>query len=586
VEPTTGELATHPPEHLIMRAHAQRFTGTLELGTRAALDADRPEASVAFATGMVRKIKAVQPLYLGSVLYERGLIDTQTLNDSLGEVARSKRPHGAVLLARRAITRADLDEALRDQMERRLALLVSLPSELSWRFYLEADGLSGYGGEDWPSVAPCIGVWRGIRDHASDAQVARATARLADHPVRVREPFNAAQYGFSGDELSLIASLREPVRASELGAEAPRRRRLAERMLYCLVIGRELDVLDSEGRTAPLRPATPAVSAARGGRAPFAQPAPGGSFSLRLPAVGVSGEYRSAAQSRSREEVTPVSLTVPAAVQREAIRRRARGIESEGYFRALGLARDATSVDVQAAYHRLAKIWHPDRLPAELRVVRGESATVFAYLTKAYQTLTNAEERAAYVRGLANEESGGSNGPTSGVMRAADPSVEFRAAEQALARGQRDRAELLARRAHEARPDDGDYAAFLVWVEALRPENHDEHSTARLIAALDDVIETHTASTRAYFYRGLLHKRANHVRLALRDFRDVLVLEPKHADAEREIRLYEMRLRNGTLTAGVRPASGETNAAARAGNGAPPRHDSVGKLIASWLKKG
>lgn len=597
-EPATGELFTHPPEHMVLQAQAQKLTGTMEFGEAEAMDAGRPAASVVFQRGLVHKTKAAHPLYLGGILYERGFIDAQTLNETLLEVARTKRPHGSILLARGAIAHADLQEALSDQMERRIAMLVALPSSLAWRFYADVDTLSGFGGDDWPTVDPAGALWRGIRENGNEAQVARAVARLANHPVRLHESFDPARYRFDREETALVARLRQAVRANELGGESPRIRRLAERMLYCFLLAKQLDVRDGNARPNSVQPprtsgtmpsqapsaSVPPASAVRpsaAGRpseAAASTPSSVGAFRVRMPTETVSGKYKSVTVSGTHERAQ-VAPTLAVDVQREAIRKRAKNIENESYFRALGLSRDATTTDVQTAYYRLCKIWHPDRLAPELESVREESGKVFAYITRAYQTLTNAEERAVYLLELSED------GTHARALAppSTDPAADFRAAEQALAQGFRERAEPLARRAHEARPKDGDYAALLTWIEATDPDDQSDRRTLAFIARLNEIIETCSPSTRAYWYRGLLHKKLNQVRSALRDFRDVLVLDPRHCDAEREIRLFEMRYRNGTLP--VRTASGEIKAVGAGGKSVPPRHDSIGNMIASWLKK-
>lgn len=46
---------------------------------------------------------------------------------------------------------------------------------------------------------------------------------------------------------------------------------------------------------------------------------------------------------------------------------------------------------------------------------------------------------------------------------------------------------------------------------------------------------------RAYFYRAMLYKRQHRNGLAFKDFQKVAELNPKNIDAQRELRLYEMR---------------------------------------------
>lgn len=46
--------------------------------------------------------------------------------------------------------------------------------------------------------------------------------------------------------------------------------------------------------------------------------------------------------------------------------------------------------------------------------------------------------------------------------------------------------------------------------------------------------------------RGMIHKRLGNSAGAFRDFSRAVQLEPKHLDAQREIRIFEMRARKGS----------------------------------------
>ena len=88
--------------------------------------------------------------------------------------------------------------------------------------------------------------------------------------------------------------------------------------------------------------------------------------------------------------------TTEMTAMRQKILERAAAITAEDYFRMLGVARDATKEEVQAAFFALAKTWHPDRLPAHLADVREPCSTVFSHLSEAHQTLSDPERRRHY----------------------------------------------------------------------------------------------------------------------------------------------------------------------------------------------
>ncbi|MBI1189484.1 MAG: DnaJ domain-containing protein [Tepidisphaera sp.] len=65
-------------------------------------------------------------------------------------------------------------------------------------------------------------------------------------------------------------------------------------------------------------------------------------------------------------------------------------VEVDDLYRALGVGRDANEDQIKAAYRKLALELHPDRNPSK------DAATRFAYVSKAYTVLRDAELRARY----------------------------------------------------------------------------------------------------------------------------------------------------------------------------------------------
>ena len=158
---TQGSLETYGVEQIVLGLRAGQRSGTLVFGPKAS-----PRAEVVFELGSVRKVRSTLSAYLGGVLYELGYVDPATLNASLAAVAQMRVPHGAVLQSRGAVTPEHVRLGLLEQMERRIADLVSMDPETTWVFHEDADLLPSYGGSDWPLVDPLSGTWRGLRQHA------------------------------------------------------------------------------------------------------------------------------------------------------------------------------------------------------------------------------------------------------------------------------------------------------------------------------------------------------------------------------------------------------------------------------------
>ena len=59
---------------------------------------------------------------------------------------------------------------------------------------------------------------------------------------------------------------------------------------------------------------------------------------------------------------------------------------------------------------------------------------------------------------------------------------------------------------------------------------------------LDDKLE------QGFYWRGLLCKRIDNHNGAMQSFRKVVEINPKHMDAVRELRIYEMRIRRNSIS--------------------------------------
>jgi Tfp pilus assembly protein PilF len=60
---------------------------------------------------------------------------------------------------------------------------------------------------------------------------------------------------------------------------------------------------------------------------------------------------------------------------------------------------------------------------------------------------------------------------------------------------------------------------------------------------MERAVNLDRTSEQAVYHRGLVHKRLGNVPAAFRDFARAVQLNPKHADAEREVRIFAMRAR-------------------------------------------
>lgn len=221
---------------------------------------------------------------------------------------------------------------------------------------------------------------------------------------------------------------------------------------------------------------------------------------------------------------------------KQEILAKAQEIGSLSYYQILGVPRDAPSAAVAAAFFKLAKKWHPDRMGNEYEDVRSEAVSVFARMNEAHQVLTDDERRAEYDAVLA--DGGGSAEEQEQVAAVVRAITEFQKAEVLYKKHALDQAEFHARRAMEDDPGQADYVALYTLIAAERRGNGRMDD---LIALLDGALRREPANERARFTRGQIYKRLARMDLAIKDFRWVAEQNPRNLEAAREVRLYTMR---------------------------------------------
>jgi hypothetical protein len=408
---------------------------------------------VTMRRGKIAVVRTSDPIaYLGGVLYELGAIDVSTLNTTLLEVAGARRLHGDVLLERGAITRERLADALAEQTFRKTHHLFTLPEAATWTFRDDVDDLGGTRDEDRPPIDTWQAIWRGLRDQPVASHVRRTLAKV-DGGIQLRDLKVVDAFGLAPDERMLCERLfAQPTTLAVLASTSPLSIERTELLVYLLALSR---------------------------RVVRVEPQP----------------------------VSPTSLGV------DGIRERARHIDQEDPKTVLGL-RGAVSVEAaRAAYFRLARLWHPERLPAELSDVRSECEHIFARLGDAHRMLTDSDATTA-------------------------SRITMRDVDAALARNDLEMAAALARTLSSAGSAGPAARAVVAWCDAGGGRSSSPESLERAFAALDKIVTGDPECVHALFYRGQMESRLGRIDAALRDYRRVVRLDPSHEGALRELRLH------------------------------------------------
>ena len=228
--------------------------------------------------------------------------------------------------------------------------------------------------------------------------------------------------------------------------------------------------------------------------------------------------------------------------KRRELQQAAEKILAADLFAVLGVSRSATVDEVRAAFVAAARSWHPDKVPPGLEDLRGEFASVFARLEQARATLSDPSLRLRYAGDLAQGKAAPPPGAPADRAAAtnAEAALELRKAEALLKKQDTAGAESHARRAVQLAPTVADHQAFLIALQANKPDCDLERARG-FVAELDRLIARDERCERAFFVRGTLQKRLGRSAEAARDFARAAELNPRNLDAAREVRLHQMR---------------------------------------------
>jgi hypothetical protein len=590
----TGTLAATPLAHALVYARNRRLTGRLELtvqpGDPESASAAK-NATITLWRGSITFVET-QPIglcpggFFGAVVYELGFIDSAMLDATLLEIAKTKRLHGEVLLARKAITVAQRDEALVEQIHRKVHHLFSFPETTTYAFY-DAQPVT-----DPPVAVECVGpVWRGIRDYPPKRFVEETMKRVGDHALRATTGGAARLPPTEAALTQLLAAQAMTLSEMKAATELPPAR--VELLVYLLVIAKCVEAV-SGVRTHPSTGALPASmpsgpmkipsgltsqpsvtsvtmpAASSSGQIPAASGSsrPGGTASSgRLPAASASSgriPIMPASGSSGRLPVVPGSspripaatgsspripaaagsvrpapagslaaLRTPAEYGVDGILARALSIEEESFFEVLGVLDGASTEAVRAAFMRLAKSWHPDRTPPDFMPIRGEIAKIFGRMALAHKTLSHPESRREYVDARTAKTEAR---PRADVLR--DVETAFATRQFALVMSLCDPLILDD-------SDDTEAIAFHTWASVRAGEAPEDELRAAL-TRLDRAVNVDRTCDQAIYHRGMVHKLLGNPPSAIRDFARAVQLNPKHVAAERELRIFAMRVRKGS----------------------------------------
>lgn len=379
-----------------------------------------------------------------------------------------------------------------------------------------------------------------VRDDVIDGVL----GRFSDSPVHLRADADLRALELLPREQIVLDVLRaRPSPIRELVESGGMEPRAARKVLYLLAITKAIEVFEAQAkadRPTPVATAPVAAPPQRGARVPDAPPEPPGDLSPEHRALW--------------DELTS----------------RGKKLDEQNFFEMLGVESSSSASKARDAYFEIVKRLHPDRLPPPLAPLNQLAQLVFSVLTDAHDTLLDEEKRLRYI-GIVRD-GGGTPAAQRKLEQTIEGTVEFQKAE-VLRKSDATVAERHARRAIELDPDQADYYALLAWILFERYPSSGA-PLDEMLGLVDKAIEMYDKHARAHYYRGAVLRRLGRETDAIKAFRRAAELNPKNVDAQREVRLAEMRAKKG----GSRASSDK-----KPGDGAPKN---VGQRDIGELLKG
>ncbi|WP_052517690.1 J domain-containing protein [Archangium violaceum] len=224
----------------------------------------------------------------------------------------------------------------------------------------------------------------------------------------------------------------------------------------------------------------------------------------------------------------------------QTIEKRYEDLQSKReHFTTLGLPIDpeVKKDQVKAAFLGLAKRFHPDRLPPALSALAPKMTAVFEAIRDSYEVLYNDAQRTAYLQELRTQ----SASPASTRPPGVDPNDLFKMGEVFFRKRDFVAAAEHFERAHNAEPK-AVYLAARAWAIYMDPQRKAEIPKTKQMMA--EALKLDPNCDRAHYQLGVISRVEGDIARAERHFREAVRANPKHLEANQELRLIEMRKKN------------------------------------------
>jgi hypothetical protein len=270
---------------------------------------------------------------------------------------------------------------------------------------------------------------------------------------------------------------------------------------------------------APRPPATP----------PPVKPAAAPVKPAAAPARPAAAPARPATTPAPRPAAPTPAPTV--AFDQKSLKARLDGFAKADHFQVLGVGPDATAAQIKTAYFQLARVYHPDTVPADLPAdVKKLCADLFSRIGEAWGVVGDDAKRVQYLDDL-----------KTGAAEKVDVSSYFKAEEiflngTLLVKARRyDEALVQFNEAVKLDADTVEYGMWVAWCQFLLAPDK-KAVLARMSGTIDAALKKGPNCVPGYLFLGQMAKVVGDLALAEKQLRRGLAVAPNNPDLQRELK--------------------------------------------------
>jgi CheY-like chemotaxis protein len=206
-------------------------------------------------------------------------------------------------------------------------------------------------------------------------------------------------------------------------------------------------------------------------------------------------------------------------------------LKTQNHFERLGLTRKPKDPEIKRAYHDLAKLVHPDKLPADAPSnLKSLASEAMALAQAANDVLSSPERREAYIIEL-------EQGNAAAVLEAEQLADQARSQ---LTRGDTKKGLELVQKAAQLAPPNSETKLILIWAKLRTTLTKSPKLIETLKSELSSIPPEDRHNSTFFFVKGLVQVAANEAEPARKSFENAISLDPDFIDAKRELNLINL----------------------------------------------